>query len=107
MSTASTPPSYPAPDGRSPGDSCPGRSSSSSRSWPVSRWRASGSSNAPRPYDSSDITSLVGTRVVCDVLGCLVREHAILHEPEYQKLCKEVDELLRREAAGVSVDTAP
>ncbi|MGQ0680080.1 MAG: arginase family protein [Actinomycetota bacterium] len=25
------------------------------------------------PYDSSDITSLVGTRVVCDVLGCLVR----------------------------------
>jgi hypothetical protein len=49
----------------------------------------------------------VGTRVVCDVLGCLVREHAILHEPEYQKLCKEVDELLRREAAGVSVDTAP
>lgn len=25
------------------------------------------------PYDVSDITSLIGTRVVCDVLGCLVR----------------------------------
>ena len=25
------------------------------------------------PYDSSDITSLVGVRVVCDTLGCLVK----------------------------------
>ena len=25
------------------------------------------------PYDSSDITSLVGVRVICDTLGCLVK----------------------------------
>ncbi|MDQ1375240.1 MAG: agmatinase, partial [Actinomycetota bacterium] len=25
------------------------------------------------PYDNADITSLIGVRVICDTLGCLVR----------------------------------